>query len=565
MQASLLNRARRRRVLVTMVVGTFGIGFTAGVLTTKLNHDRASEAARLALGARELAPSAGLDPGPWRAADPARSLAQQSATEALEARLRPGRPAAFDVIPEAPHSLQRPSQTVLQLTAIEAARELARPAPNAVQRSAGEAAQALPELVQLAALAAFELPLEGLTSAAEASHEARLDMAALADRAGSTEQILVRRGDTLMDIMTRARIDQAEAYAAIESLRRVYDPRRLRAGQALAITAADDAADEARRRLLGLSLDLSFDHQIRVTRAVDGSYDATKSERPQRRQMTRLAGTIDDSLYLAANRVDLPQEVTAELIKLFSWDVDFQRDLRPGDAFETLFEEVSLEDGSGAVRGGDLLYGGLILSGTDLDAYRFELEDGAVEYFDRTGKSLRKFLLRTPVDGARMSSRFGMRRHPILGYSRMHKGVDFAAPSGTPIYAAGSGRVQVAGRNGGYGNYIRIRHNSGYSTAYAHMSRFAKGMASGRRVSQGQVIGYIGTTGRSTGPHLHYEVLRNDAQINPMTIKPAPNTQLAGAELQRFQEEVVRIDRLRNEMADDTLVASWVEERSAAN
>jgi murein DD-endopeptidase MepM/ murein hydrolase activator NlpD len=553
--------------LLTLVVGTFGVGFAAGVLTTKLTKDPASELARFALRDGELAPSAGLDPGPWLAAtadDPARSAAQRSATEALQARPRAGRPAALWPLSEAPRGLQRPSPTVTQLSALEASRALSRPQPNAVRHSASEAAPAQPEPVQLAALAAPARPLDGLASLAEASQEARLDKAALPDQAGSTEQIVVRRGDTLMDILTRARITQAEAYAAVESLRRVYDPRRLRAGQALAITAAEDAADP-RRRLLGLSLDLSFDHQIRVTRSSDGSYDATKTDRPQRRQLVRLAGTIDDSLYLAAERADLPQGVTVELIKLFSWDVDFQRDLRPGDAFETLFEEVSLEDGSGAVRGGDLLYGGLTLSGTVLGAYRFAHADGEIEYFDRTGKSLRKFLLRTPVDGARISSRFGMRRHPILGYSLMHKGVDFAAPTGTPIYAAGSGRVVVASRNGGYGNYVRIRHNGGYSTAYGHMSRFAKGMAPGRRVTQGQVIGYIGTTGRSTGPHLHYEVLRNDAQINPMSVKQAPNTQLAGADLQRFQQEVVRIDRLRNELAHDTLVASRIEERPAAN
>ena len=398
---------------------------------------------------------------------------------------------------------------------------------------------------------------------AEASQEAQLDKASLPERPGSTEQVVVRRGDTLMDILTRARIDQSEAYAAVESLRTIYDPRRLRAGQALAIRAADDEEDDPGRRLLGLSFDLSFDHQIRVIRSVDGSYDATKTERPQHRQMMRLAGTIDDSLYLAAERADLPQDVTAQLIKLFSWDVDFQRDLRPGDAFETMFEQVSLQDGSDEIRGGDVLYGALTLSGRQLEAYRFEMQDGAVEYYDRTGKSLRKFLLRTPVDGARISSPFGMRVNPILGYSMMHRGVDFAAPIGTPIYAAGDGRIVEEGRKGGYGNYIRIRHNGEYSTAYAHMSRFAKGMSPGRRVQQGDVIGYIGTTGRSTGPHLHYEVLRDDSQINPMSVKQPPNTQLAGADLQRFQNEVARIDRLRTKLAHDTLVASRVEEPAA--
>ncbi len=564
----MLNEVRRRRVLLTMIAGTFGVGFGAGVLSIELTKDPASAAARVALRGGELAPAAGLDPGsgPAGAVDPAPSATRPRVTEALEARPPAGRSAIPPAMPEAPRALQRPGQTIAQLSAIEAPRALPQPGPSAVQGAATEAAQALPAPMQVAALAAPDRRLDGLASAAEASQEARLDQGALPEPPGSTERIVVRRGDTLMDILTRARIDQGEAYAAVESLRTVYDPRRLRAGQALAITAADDAAAaDPGRRLLGLSFDLSFDHQIRVTRGADGSYDATKAERPQHREMVRLAGTIDDSLYLAANRVAVPQDVTAELIKLFSWDVDFQRDLRPGDGFETMFEEVSLEDGSDAVRGGDVLYGGLTLSGQLLEAYRFEVEHGDVEYFDRTGKSLRKFLLRTPVDGARISSTFGMRRHPILGYSLMHKGVDFAAPTGTPIYAAGNGRIVVAKRNGGYGNYIRIRHSADYSTAYAHMSRFAKGMAPGRRVTQGQVIGYIGTTGRSTGPHLHYEVLRDDAQINPMSVKQPPNTQLAGADLKHFQKEVVRIDRLRAELGHDTLVASRVEDRSAAN
>jgi murein DD-endopeptidase MepM/ murein hydrolase activator NlpD len=291
----------------------------------------------------------------------------------------------------------------------------------------------------------------------------------------------------------------------------------------------------------------------------------SKVERPQHRQIVRRAGTINDSLYLAAARVEVPHDVTYGLVKLFSWDVDFQRDLRQGDGFETLFEEVSLEDGSGASRGGDLLFGALTLSGELLEAYRFEVEDGAVEYFDRTGRSLRKFLLRTPVDGARLSSGFGMRRHPILGYSRMHKGVDFAAPTGTPIYAAGGGKVVSAGRNGSYGNYIRIRHSGEYSTAYGHLSRLAKSTRVGGRVQQGQVIGYVGATGRATGPHLHYEILRNGAQINPLSVKQPPNTQLAGADLERFRAEVERIDRLRAELAHGTQLASRAAGSPAAN
>jgi murein DD-endopeptidase MepM/ murein hydrolase activator NlpD len=342
----------------------------------------------------------------------------------------------------------------------------------------------------------------------------------------------------------------------VQSLRGVYDPRRLRVGQELLITAAATQDGSAGRQLMSLALDLDFDQRIRVTRGPDGSYSADKLQRPQRRELVRRAGTIDDSLFLSADRSDVPRGITIDLIRLFSWDVDFQRDIRAGDGFEILFEEVSLEDDTDAVRGGDLLYAGLSLSGESLDAFRFEPEDGEVEYFDRTGRSLRKFLLRTPIDGARLSSRFGMRKHPILGYSRMHKGADFAAPSGTPIYAAGSGRVVSAGRNGGYGNYIRLRHSGEYSTAYAHLSRFAKGIGPGKRIRQGQVIGYVGTTGRSTGAHLHYEVLRNDKQINPLEVKQPPTSQLTGADLKRFNTEVARIDRLRHELTRDTQVAS---------
>jgi murein DD-endopeptidase MepM/ murein hydrolase activator NlpD len=519
---TLLNGARPR-ALLTMIIGTFGVGFAAGIVTTQLTGGAPDLEPQPVLALNDGAPGDG-DPGP---AD-----------------------LASDVfVPGTWLSDGGPLGT----------------APIAPELSATEALQALSRPGQIAVLPLPSTRLDGLASDAEITQEARLAKASLP---WSTEQIVVRPGDTLMDILTRARIDQVEAHAAIQSLRNIYDPRRLRAGQELAITAADMATgggDGVRRGLLGFAFDLSFDHQIRVTRSTDGRYDASKVERPQHRQMVRRAGTIDDSLYLAAERVALPQDVTFGLIKLFSWDVDFQRDLRPGDGFEAMFEEVSLEDGSGAIRGGEVLYAGLTLSGDILDAYRFEIEDGEVEYFDRTGRSLRKFLMRTPVDGARLSSGFGMRRHPILGYSRMHKGVDFAAPSGTPIYAAGSGRVVSAGRNGGYGNYIRLRHTTEYSTAYGHLSRFASGVRAGQRIRQGQVIGYVGTTGRSTGPHLHYEVLRNDSQINPLSVKQPPTSQLAGADLQRFRAEVGRIDQLRAELARGTQLASRSDTRRAAN
>ena len=539
----------KRRVLLWALPIAFAGGVAAGSVATRV--------AMLPQDSVALAPPPEGGPALMVPAAPA-PRQQLAATAAWQL------PAAQADRPAASAGWRRPVRPAGsgQMAQVEAG---PRPLRPAAELSVSEGLQALPRrALLLTAMATRGLQLDGLTSEAEQTQQARLTKAALHDvDSGAVEQVTVRRGDTLSDILDRAQIDAAQAHAVVQSLRGVYDPRRLKVGQELMITAAAARDGGAGRELMSLALDLDFDHQLRVTRGPDGSYSADKVERPQRRELVRRAGTIDDSLFLSADRADVPRGITIDLIRLFSWDVDFQRDIRAGDGFETLFEEVSLEDQSGDVRGGDLLYAGLSLSGEMFDAFRFEPEDGEVEYFDRTGRSLRKFLLRTPVDGARLSSTFGMRRHPILGYSRMHKGVDFAAPTGTPIYAAGSGRVAAAGRNGSYGNYIRVRHNGEYSTAYAHLSRFAKGLRPGQRVRQGQVIGYVGTTGRSTGPHLHYEVLRNDQQINPLKLKQPPATQLAGADLERFNREVARIDRLRDELTRNTQVASKADQAPA--
>jgi murein DD-endopeptidase MepM/ murein hydrolase activator NlpD len=493
----------RRQLLSTATALAFALGFGAGVLGAFLMSQPSDSGAGLARAAAHSSEDAAYAP--------------ESAPGAISARRSD-------------------------------ARVTARPA--LLDALGAEAPSAVSEPTMLAGLP------RGLSREAESAGQARLAKAVLSTRAWFTQQITVRRGDTLMDILSRAGIALAEAHAAVQSLLTVYDPRRLRAGQELLIRAAHEPAEAGARRLIGLDFDLDFDHAVRVTRGADGSYASAKVARPQRHALEHRTGIIDDSLYLSAERAALPRDVTIGLIKLFSWDVDFQRDVRQGDRFETLFETVALEDGSEIVRGGDLLYAALSIDGRLFEGYRFELPDGRIAYFDRSGKSLRKFLMRTPIDGARLSSRFGMRRHPILGYNRMHQGVDFAAPTGTPIYAAGAGKVEIAKRNGGYGKYIRIRHTGEYSTAYAHLSSFAKGIAPGRRVRQGQVIGYVGTTGRSTGPHLHYEVLRRGAQINPLQIKQPADQQLAGADLERFQAEMARIDSLREDAPAATRLAS---------
>jgi murein DD-endopeptidase MepM/ murein hydrolase activator NlpD len=241
--------------------------------------------------------------------------------------------------------------------------------------------------------------------------------------------------------------------------------------------------------------------------------------------------------------------VLVEMIRIFSFDVDFQRELQPGDSFEVLYEALFEDDGSLAKTDG-VLYASLTLSGERLDLYNFTPHSGHSDFFDGKGQSVRKTLMRTPIDGARLSSRFGMRKHPVLGYSRLHKGTDFAAPRGTPIYAAGDGVVESAGRNGAYGKYLRIRHNSTYKTAYAHMKRIAKGMRRGKRVRQGQIIGYVGSTGRSTGPHLHYEVLRGGRQVNPLKIKLPSGEKLKAADLESFERQRERIDALREQVRE---------------
>ncbi|MEX1109612.1 MAG: M23 family metallopeptidase, partial [Dongiaceae bacterium] len=201
--------------------------------------------------------------------------------------------------------------------------------------------------------------------------------------------------------------------------------------------------------------------------------------------------------------------------------------------FEIVFDQYLDENGD-VVKTGEVSYVSLTLSGETLELYQFTPSSGVWDFFNPNGESVRKALMRTPIDGARLTSGFGMRKHPTLGYNKMHRGVDFGAPSGTPIYAAGDGTIESIGDNGGYGNYIRIRHNSEYSTAYAHMNGFAKGLNQGDRVRQGDIIGYVGTTGRSTGPHLHYEVLVAGEQVNPLDIKWPAGEKLAGADLEDF-------------------------------
>jgi murein DD-endopeptidase MepM/ murein hydrolase activator NlpD len=242
------------------------------------------------------------------------------------------------------------------------------------------------------------------------------------------------------------------------------------------------------------------------------------------------------------------------MIRLFSYDVDFQRDLQPGDKFEVFYRVFYDGDGR-AVKSGDVLFARLNTKGRTFGLYRYTTADGDTEYFDEQGRSNKKALMRTPIDGPRISSGFGLRRHPILGYSRMHKGLDFAAPTGTPIMAAGDGVVEFAGGARGFGRLIKLKHFGRYETYYGHMSRIAKGIHRGAHVKQGQVIAYVGSAGMATGPHLHYEVHVDGKAINPASNKVPINKTLQGKALAAFKRARDKIDRQFAEAPSATAIA----------
>ncbi len=374
------------------------------------------------------------------------------------------------------------------------------------------------------------------------------------DKTPYTQTLRANPGDTLSGLLTGTGIPRTEALAAIAALSKHYDPHRIKPGQEITVTFQPAPGGVAPGRFLGLTLTPDFKTRITVTRTVDGRFRASSVKRSLTRRLTRASGTIEQNLFDAGARAGLPVSVLVEMIRAFSWDVDFQRDVRPGDSFEIMFERFH-DEGGKAVHDGRILFVALTLSGTRHTLYQHTTGDGDTDYFDENGQSARKALLRTPVDGARLSSSYGRRRHPVLGYTRMHRGIDFRAPPRTPIYAAGKGTVEAMGRNGAYGRYIRIRHNSSYSTAYAHMRRFARGLGKGKRVEQGQIIGYVGSSGLSTGPHLHYEILRGGRRVNPLTVTMPAGRRLKGWAMSRFRYAMSKTKRQFADLAIDLAVA----------
>ena len=390
-----------------------------------------------------------------------------------------------------------------------------------------------------------------------------------ADSLGKDEkEIVVKRGDTLATLLVSAGATLSEARTIIEALSKNFGAGDVQEGQRLRYALSDANTASGSKRKVIVRAAMMSGRTTLATAALDenGAYMAISGgqgldegstiaqierEEPE---ASPSAITLYTSLYETGLRYGLPRELIDEMVKVYSYDYDFQRRVSSADSFEVFYAADT--EASRAPSRGDILYAALTVGGTTKRFYRYTTDDdGLIDFYDENGNSAKKFLMRKPMTGGRFSSSFGFRHHPILGYARMHTGVDWAAPVGTPIMAAGSGTLVKAGRVSGYGNRIEIQHANGYKTTYNHMSAFASGIQQGGKVFQGQVIGYVGTTGLSTGAHLHYEVMVNGSFVDPMRVKVPRGRVLEGRSYADFQSERDRIDLMMRKAAQSQQVA----------
>lgn len=361
--------------------------------------------------------------------------------------------------------------------------------------------------------------------------------------------LIVEKGDNFIGILQKIGMEYQEANQAAESLKAAgYDVRSLRVGQKIDITKTVDVPFGELLSVDKIVISPSADVKYTLTRNEDEKF-VTEAEQLELQTEQKIAkGTINTSLAAAMSNAGVPQSIIGNFINIFAYTVDFRSDIKVGHTFKVLYDRKVAPDGK-VVKNGDILYAELNLGKNKIALYRYKDLNGGIDYYDSKGLVLKRTLDRKPMEfrSARISSRFGWRRHPILNRRILHSGVDYAAPKGSRIYASGDGVVKRAQAAGGYGNYVVIRHNSEYSTGYAHMTGFARGIRPGVRVKQGQVIGYVGSTGRSTGPHLHFEVIKNGKKVDPLKVKAATGTNLTGKDLQRFKTEMQKIASLATE------------------
>ena len=349
----------------------------------------------------------------------------------------------------------------------------------------------------------------------------------------------LKKNETLSSALKRIDFDNNNINKIIQAIKDVYDGKKIL--KTLPVGMIIDYSNPS--KLTGGAIKLSYTKtkDVFVWQDVNNNYFSQIYLRPTKLENILIKGKIQSNLYVSALKEGVPENTLLEMISLLGFSVDFQREIRKGDDFEIIFtKKIDLLKNI-IIKTNPITYVSLNLSGNKLNFFNYEDKYGLPQYYDENGKSSKRTIMKTPINGARLSSGYGNRKHPILGYTKMHRGLDFAAPLGTPVFAAGDGVVEKAGWNGSYGRYIRIRHTGTYKTAYAHLSGFNKNVRIGKRVLQGKIIGYVGSSGRSTGPHLHYEVLRNNKQINPVKIKLPAGKNVSKKDIHNYRKHILNI------------------------
>ncbi|MDP1838458.1 MAG: peptidoglycan DD-metalloendopeptidase family protein [Reyranella sp.] len=344
----------------------------------------------------------------------------------------------------------------------------------------------------------------------------------------------LERGDTVEKMLADIDVPEADRRQIAEKLQALLKKKKLAAGETIELLMQTMPEQPDAPRVLSLSVRPQPEREYIISRQDDGSYDAEEKVYKVSPRIVRVEAEREGSLQQSGVKAGAPSAAMVEFIRALSYDVDFQRELKQGQKFTVLLEQLVTSDGL-VTHPGRLLAGELRLLKRTVTVIRFRPPGGADGFYNPQGESVVRSFLRTPMDASKMTSRFGMREHPILGFSALHAGVDFSAASGTPILAAGTGKVSMAGFNGGYGLYVKLQHTQDVATAYAHMSRLGPGIKPGVSVRQGQVIGFVGSTGMSTGPHLHYEFHRGGKPVNPLAQKFAMRATVGGKDLARFQ------------------------------
>jgi len=354
----------------------------------------------------------------------------------------------------------------------------------------------------------------------------------------------VKQGDTYENIINQISISKKEKKLFLKTVTKNKNLKILRLGQNIYFKIDKRSSP----KILEFKVEVSKKKEILFSRTDNNKSFVSKIiEKDLEKLISFKEGVIRTSLYNTALELNIKPNIIIEFARLYGFQVDFQRDIWKNDSFQIIYEEFKNSEGK-VIETGEIIYANLNLQNKDIQLYKFEYEKNKIDYFDENGKSMRKTLMKTPINGARLSSSFGKRKHPILGFTKMHTGTDFAAPKGTPIMASGDGLVVRAKWCGGGGNCVKIKHNSVYQTVYAHLSKFGRGIKKGTRVKQGQIIGYVGSTGLSTGPHLHYEVIENGKKINSQKLKLPSGKILKGEQRKLFEVNKIKIDVLKSDL-----------------